>query len=67
MSIGIDDSIASLMKSHDEEKEIEFELQYLLSLSIQERFELIERKIREMKNLLYVHGHRKTPEIIRRK
>jgi hypothetical protein len=56
-----------LMKSHDEEKEIEFELQYLLSLSVQERFELMERKSRELKNLLYANGYRRTPEIIKRK
>ena len=55
-----------LMKIHDEEKEIEFELQYLLSLSVQERFELMERKSRELKNLLYAHGYRRTPEIIKR-
>ncbi len=56
-----------LMKNHDEEKEIEFELQYLLSLSVQERFMLMERKIKEMKNLLYAHGYRRTPGIIKRK
>jgi hypothetical protein len=56
-----------LMKNHDEEKEIEFELQYLLSLSVQERFMLMERKSREMKNLLYAKGYRRTPGIIKRK
>ncbi len=56
-----------LMQSHDEDVEIEFELEYLLALSIRERFMLMEQKSREMKNLLYSNGHRKTTEIIKRK
>ncbi len=56
-----------LMQSHDEDVEIEFELEYLLSLSIRERFMLMEQKSREMKNLLYSNGHRKAAEIIKRK
>jgi len=56
-----------LMKGHDEEVERKFELQYLRSLSVRERFMLMEKKSREMKELLYAHGHRKTPEIIKRK
>ena len=55
------------MKGHDEEVERKFELQYLRSLSVRERFMLMEKKSREMKELLYAHGHRKTPEIIKRK
>lgn len=56
-----------LLKEHNEEQEIEFELQYLLSLSIQERILLMEQKTEEMISLLYSHGHRKTSEIIKRK
>ncbi len=56
-----------LLKSHDEEAEIAFELQYLLSLSINQRFMLMENKSKEMKRLLYAHGHGKTPGIIKRK
>jgi hypothetical protein len=56
-----------LLKDHDEDAEIAFELQYLLSLSISQRFMLMENKSKEMKRLLYAHGHGKTSEIIKRK
>ncbi len=56
-----------LLNGHDEDAEIAFELQYLLSLSVSQRFMLMENKSNEMKKLLYAHGHGKTPEIIKRK
>jgi hypothetical protein len=56
-----------LLKKDDEQKEIEFELQYLLSLTVQERFQLMRRKSREMLALLEQNGHGKTAEILRRK
>ena len=56
-----------LLKKDDEKKEIEFELQYLLSLTIQERFQLMLRKSREMQALLEQNGHGKTAEVLKRK
>ncbi|MCP5107927.1 MAG: hypothetical protein GY950_31350 [bacterium] len=56
-----------LIKGHNEEAEIDFELQYLLSLNVRERFMLMEKKSKEMKNLLVAHGHGRTPGIIKRK
>jgi len=56
-----------LLKKDDEKKEIEFELRYLLSLTVQERFQLMQTKSREMLNLLEQNGHRKTTEVIKRK
>ena len=56
-----------LLKKDDEQKEIEFELQYLLSLTVQERFQLMRRKNREMLALLEQNGHRKAAEIFKRK
>ena len=56
-----------LLKKDDEKKEIEFELRYLLSLTVQERFQLMQTKSREMLNLLEQNGHRKTAEVIKRK
>ncbi len=56
-----------LLKKDDEQKEIEFELQYLLSLTVQERFQLMRRKSREMLALLKQNGHGKTAEVIKRK
>ena len=53
---------------HDEDKEIEFELDYLASLTISQRFEMMYRKTEEMLSLSKKpHAHRKTPEIIKRK
>lgn len=54
------------LTDHDEEKEIIFELKYLLSLSIRERFQLMFNRNRELINLFKKNGHRKTPEIIKR-
>ncbi|MEI6614444.1 MAG: hypothetical protein WCL37_06070 [Chrysiogenales bacterium] len=56
-----------LLKKDDEKKEIEFELRYLLSLTIQERFQLMQNKSREMIALLEQNGHRKAAELLKRK
>jgi hypothetical protein len=56
-----------LLKGHDESREIDFELEYLNSLTVKERFLMMEQKNREMKQLLYQNDHRRTPEIIKRK
>ena len=56
-----------LLRKDDEKKEIEFELRYLLSLTVQERFQLMRSKSREMMALLSQNGHRKTAEVIKRK
>jgi len=51
----------------DEDKEIEFELDYLTSLTTSQRFEMMFRKTREMLRLLKKDGLRTTTEIIKRK
>jgi hypothetical protein len=51
----------------DSEMEMDFELKFLRSLSIKQRFELMLRKTREMTRLLEKNGHRRTFEIIKRK
>lgn len=56
-----------LLKDFDEEKEIEFELGYLLSLSSAQRFSLMMSKSRELKINMINNGHRKTASIIKRK
>ena len=52
---------------HDEDKEIEFELDYLTSLTTSQRFEMMFTKTREMLRLLKKDGRRTTTEIIKRK
>lgn len=50
----------------DETKEIEFELNYLFSLSLAQRFQLMMDKSKELKSNLENNGHRETPKIIKR-
>ncbi|MBI4656230.1 MAG: hypothetical protein HY746_05725 [Elusimicrobia bacterium] len=54
------------LSGHNEEKEINFELDFLRSLSIRQRFELMAAKTREMIALLDKNGHRKAFQIIKR-
>lgn len=54
------------LDAHNEEKEIEFELDYLMSLTTVERFEMMAKKTEEMLNLLKKDGHRTATEIIKR-
>lgn len=54
------------LNKHDEKKEIEFELDYLLSLTTAQRFEIMFRRSRQMKSLDKKNGRRKTAEIIKR-
>jgi len=54
------------LDKHDEEKEIEFELDYLTSLTTGERFEMMFQKRKEILGLLKRDERRKTTEIIKR-
>ncbi len=54
------------LKRHDEKKEIQFELRYLLSLSTKERFNMMINKSREVRKLLGENGYRRTTQIIKR-
>lgn len=54
------------LEKDDENREIEFELYYLKSLTIKERFLLMQKKSEEMKKMLRTRGYRKSPEIIKR-
>ena len=54
------------LDDHDEQKEIEFELSWLASLTLQERFQLMFQKTRELIELLEKNGHRKPTQIIKR-
>jgi hypothetical protein len=56
-----------ILKKADEDREIEFEVGYLRSLTPRQRFTLMQRKSREMRALLRRHGHGTTPSISKRK
>jgi len=51
---------------NDEEKELEFELDYLSSLTFEERINMVKKKSREMLKQMIDHGHRRSFEIIKR-
>jgi hypothetical protein len=54
------------LEKDDENREIEFELCYLKSLTTNERFLIMQKKSDEMKKMLRKRGYRKPTEIIKR-
>ena len=54
------------LKKDDERQEIEFELDYLASLTTRQRFQMMAQKSREMLLLLKQNGHRKSTQVIKR-
>jgi hypothetical protein len=58
----------SILKLHDddEQKELEFELDYLRSLTFEDRLKMMREKSREMLKQMVEHGHRRPFEIFKR-
>lgn len=54
------------LKTDNERKEIEFELRYLVSLTVKQRFQLMFRKTQEILRLLKKSGQRRSFEVIKR-
>lgn len=54
------------LSRHNSKKEIEFELNYLASLSVRQRFVMVLKKTKEMLDLLEKSGHRRPFEVIKR-
>jgi len=54
------------LQHHDEEKEIEFELAYHQSLTLDERIAMLEERKAQFLKQLIDHGHRKPVEIVKR-
>ncbi len=54
------------LKESDPERELDFELAYLRSLTTQQRFELMFRRSREIAELMAKRGHRKSPKVLKR-
>ena len=50
----------------DEERELDFELDYQLSLTAEERFRMMFQKSKELKEALIRYGHRRAYQIIKR-
>ena len=54
------------LEKDDDRQEIEFELDYLASLTTRQRFEMMAQKSLEMILLLKQNGHRKSTQITKR-
>ena len=54
------------LKKSNPSREIEFELNYLKTLSTKQRFQMMFKKTEEIRNLLKNHGYRKTSQVIKR-
>ncbi len=54
------------LSKHNEKREIELELNYLSSLTTQQRFQMMFKKTEEMRKLLRRDGNRRTHQIIKR-
>jgi hypothetical protein len=54
------------LSEHDENKELEFELEYLRSLTFEERLDMMRKKSREMLSQMVKLGYRKPFEIVKR-
>ena len=54
------------LEKNNESQEIEFELDYLTSLTTQQRFRMMFQKSREMALLLKRNGRRKSTQVIKR-
>lgn len=50
----------------DYKEELDFEIDYQLSLTIEQRFKMMFQKSKEIANLLRENGHRKSFEVIKR-
>ena len=50
----------------DETKELAFEIQFLRSLTVQQRFQMMLQKTKEMRSLLPKHERRKITQIFKR-
>lgn len=49
-----------------EERELEFEIAFLRSLSTEQRFELMFKRSRQMAETLRAHGHGEAPSMLKR-
>ena len=54
------------LEKDDEQREIEFELDYMLSLTTQQRFQMMSQKSREMLLLLRRNEHGKSTQVVKR-
>jgi hypothetical protein len=54
------------LENDDQDRELEFEVAYQLSLTVEQRFRMMFQKSREIAEIFVRNGHRKPFEIIKR-
>ena len=54
------------LKDHDPQRELEFELDYMGTLTTEQRFEMMRHQSRLVLETLIRHGHRKPVETVKR-
>lgn len=55
-----------ILENDDQDREIDFEIAYQLSLTVEQRFRMMFQKSKEIAEILVRNGHRKPFEIIKR-
>lgn len=60
------DTLKVTETEQDEERELEFELAFLRSLTTEQRFDLLFERSRQMAESLRAHGHGEAPSIVKR-
>ncbi len=55
-----------ILEKDDPKKELEFEIQFQLSLTSSERYEIMDRLVKDGLELMVQHGYSTTPKIITR-
>lgn len=55
-----------MLEKNNEKREIEFELEYLTSLTTAQRFKMMFEESLRLAKMLKRHGHRKSPQITQR-
>ena len=53
------------LAEHDEERELEFELDFQATLTVRERFRHMERFSNELRRLMEANGFRESPGIVK--
>lgn len=54
------------LKNHDENKEIQFEIEQLKKMTVEERFRMMFEKSKIIQDLLNKHGHSEPVKIVKR-
>jgi hypothetical protein len=65
-SVGVTRILKVPAAASNEDQELDFELDFLASLTTEQRFQLMFDRSREMAEMLRAHGHTEPPSIVKR-